>query len=256
MKNNIRVSSEKDNSTYNIKAIFQQNFKKQIKNYIEIYEIHTGKKIKKSVVKNNLLQYLSDNYYSNYDLKSVSKWYTGKNLPLPEVIVLIAKFFNCTTDELLMNKNPYDKGNQEMREKGFSEEAIKKIELLLRKPPKAIPLFGEIIESKFGSFEFLNDLICNQNIDELIRYYIQISKEFFDLTKEDVEKINTIIPELKESIYRINNIQILKDLLFELPEPIKNNVQKIKSNMDSYINLHTAIYILKLYKKATQHKII
>lgn len=255
MEKNIRESGEKNNQKKDIKQVFKENFKKQIKVYIETINSETGKKIEEKDVKKSLESYLNSHYQS-HDIKAISNWYIGKNIPKPDVLVDIANFFNCTIDELLMDKNTYEEKNRQMREKGFSEEAIKKIELLLRKPPKKTALFGEIIESEFGSFEFLNDLICNQNINELIRYFSQISKEFFNLTKDDMEKINTIIPDLKESNNHINNIKLLKDLLLELPEPVKYNVQKIKDNIDLFIELHTAIYILKLYKESMHRKII
>lgn len=256
MKNNIRVSSEKSNSTYDIKAVFQKNFRKQIKNYITIVERENGKKPKESVVKKNLLQYLSDNYYSNYDSKSVSKWYTGENLPQPEVIVLIAKFFNCSTDELLMDKNPYEQLNQQMREKGFSEEATKIIELWLRKNPKTQKvLFGDNIQvNDWGTFDFLNDLICNKEIDKLIGCYRDISEEFFNLSNDDIEKINAKIPELEQSHILRNNKEVLESLLLELPKKIKYKVQNIKDDIDLFIEIQTAIYILKLYKNETKRR--
>lgn len=251
MENKNRMLSEKNNDT-DIKEIFKKNFKKQLENYVQRYQTETGKEIKESDVKKELCYKIDVQ-----DEKSISKWLNGNCVPKIDNIIEIAKFFNCSIDELLTMNNPYEEVNQQMMKKGFSEEAIKKIEMWLRnRGTKTFVLFGDSKEVNWSPFDLINNLICNQYIDELIRDFFQISNEFFNLTKDDIEKINTIIPELKEADYCINNIQVLKNLLLELPESIKYNVQQIKDNIDSFIELHTAIYILKIYKKTIQDKIV
>ena len=58
---------------------------------------------------------------------------------------------------------------------------------------------------------------------------------------------------MKSYFYR-NNKEVLNSLLLELPEEIKQKVLNIKDNIDLFIEIQTAIYILKLYENMTKRK--
>ena len=186
---------------------------------------------------------------------NMNKWKKGEDWPSVNNFIKLAQFFNCSIDELFNRSNPYEQLNQQMKEKGFSEEATKIIERWLQKRPKTQnALLGTIQVNDWGTFDFLNDLICNKEIDKLIGYYYNISEEFFKLSNNDIKQLNSNIPELKKDYIYRNNKEVLNSLLLELPKEIKQKVQNIKEDIDSFIEFQTAIYILKLYENVNKRK--
>lgn len=233
-----------------IKKDFGRGFSKQL-------EFYKKNNYEKPDISDNEVYEDISNAIDYKDTSNMNKWKNGKEYPTVENLFKLAQFFNCSIDELFDRANPYEQLNHQMREKGFSEEAIKIIELWLRKNPKTRKaLFGDDIQvNDWGTFDFLNDLICNKEINKLIGYYYEISEEFFNLSNDDIEKLNTKIPELKQSYIYRDNEKVLKSLLLELPKEMKHKVQKIKDDIDLFLEFQTAIYILKIYENATKRKI-
>lgn len=229
---------------------FRDNFQKQIKIYIEKQQIETGKKIKPSAVKKDLSMYLG----MGGDVRTISNWFRGKNIPEIDTIVLIANFFNCSIDELLTDNNPYENVKQNMLEKGFSEQAIKKMELWLRKVNiNKSSLFEPTIQSNsWYPFDFLNSLLSNIYIDKLIQDFYMIFQQFLELGDEDIKNLNSKIPELNEDYFYIDSTEVLNLLVSKFPENKKSKISNFNQNINILMQAYTASYILKLYKDAAQ----
>lgn len=246
MKKENRSSGEKSNSLSGVKKVFVKQFKTQLKKCEEKYKLETGKKIKIPDIKKELAEYVG------VDVKTISKWNTGTDFPEIENLIKVAEFFSCSIDELFTNKNPYDEIKQKWEEKKLNEKAIEKAELLLREPPKIKPLWGDddIPVPRWNTNKFFNDLLCSEDIDELIGYYFNISKEFFGLTNAEVEAVNASIKN--DNLLESN--KLLSILCTNLPKEVQDKILENKNNIDTFIMLHTASYILKMYYDETQNK--
>lgn len=84
-------------------AISQDNFNADII-YLKYKDIMKVKQINKNINKLRIQNKLTQRQLSNalnISLTTISKWETGAREPTIEQLIILAKFFKCTTDYLL-----------------------------------------------------------------------------------------------------------------------------------------------------------
>ncbi|MBQ3407866.1 MAG: helix-turn-helix transcriptional regulator [Clostridia bacterium] len=222
----------------------QTNFKNNLEKCISIYEEnyyareenkeakHTDDEINISIA--NLVGTTKN---------SVFRWRSGECFPSIEHLLKLSTIFNITVDELLTERNEYKKFLAQLKEKGFSEDALERIykEHKAYKPPR---LFEDPRDNRLVSVDFftvINSVIKDKNLmNSFIYYASQISNclcysEDFNTYKSEYKKL--LIPSSDSKIVCLEFKEVLHKDIQDLISSFINDMKLLEEHfLFDYLN--------------------
>lgn len=257
MNKNCSSSNACQISVGNLKKTFGENFTKQLDIYKKNLYLNSTEEEKSfdKISDNDIYEKIAT-AIDYKDITCMNKWKNGSIIPNTEVIVKLAIFFDCSIDELLTGKSPYNDDSIKDEKQFFSKKSLGKLSIWKQERKRLKPLFGEYKEpANITMRELLNDIICLENIEQLNLVLNHIVAEFSSLTDGEIRTCNKALEEHKDKYknkYKDDYTLRLEALVESLPNHIKQNIVKYIGEIELLTNMNKSAYVLRMFNERTK----